>query len=493
MKKIFIYTTTLILFFLSISCEKKKIDYQSDDEYVNKWIYDNMSIYYLWNDKMPAPSSAQYQVKPDKFFDYLLYKYDPVSNPDGDRFSWIQDNYEDLLNYLSGVSSSDIGFRYLTFYITNGSPEIEMRVVYTKKGSDAEAKGVKRGDCIRAINGVTITENNYKDVVLGNNDKTLSRVRYVQNPQTGALVAEPLDDVTVKMNFDFAENPIYLDSVYNFDNKKIGYLVYNSFKCDKGDDSYEYDLQLMQVLNNMKSKGISDLILDLRYNSGGRVSSAIYLASALVKNHSTNNVFQNRKYNALLEDALRKEYGDAYFNDYFQSEIVKNGVSLSPIPLLNLSNLYIITGTRTASASELIINGLIPYMDNIILIGDKTSGKDVGSISIYEKNDERNKWGMQPIVFKTYNSLGQSDYTAGFSPSYGNQIKEFRYQMVEFGDTSDPLLNRAFELIIGDKNLLGKPIKTTTNITPIVEPKGFDEYILHDDIREKDLLDLMRK
>lgn len=493
MKKIFLYATTFVLFFLIISCEKNNIVYQSDNEYVNRWIHDKMSIYYLWNDKLPTIESTQYNVNPDIFFDNILYKYNEQINPDGDRFSWIQNNYEELLNLLNGVSSYDIGFDYQPYYIVNGKPEVEMRITYIKKGSDAEAKGVKRGHCIRAVNGVTITDKNYRDVFSGSDDKKLSRVRYVQNYETNELTVETLEDITIKMNAQFAENPVYLDSIYTFDNKKIGYLVYNFFSNDKGDKSYEYDIQLMQVLTDMKSKGITEMILDLRYNSGGAVSSAVALASALVKNHSTKNILAYAKYNALLQETLRKEYGDDFFNTYFQSEIVKDETAIAQIPLLNLSNLYILTGARTASASELVINGLMPYMDNIILIGDKTYGKNVGSISIYEKNDERNKWGMQPIVVKFYNSLGFSDYTDGFLPNIGNSINEFNYQLVELGDTSDPLLNRAIELITGNKNLLKKPIKTTKYNYPLAKPEQPNQFNMRDDVREKDLLDLMKK
>lgn len=493
MKKIFLYATTLILFFLNISCEKNNITNQSDNEYVNTWIYENMSVYYLWNDKLPVLTPAQYEINPDIFFDKILYKYDAQSNPDGDRFSWIQENYEELLNSLSGVSSYDIGFEYQPYYIVNGSPEVEMKITYTKRGSDAETKGVKRGHCIRAVNGITITDKNYRDIFSGSSDKRLSRVRYVQNPETGELTLEEMDDVTVKMNSQFAENPVYLDSIYTFDNKKIGYLVYNFFSRDNGDNSYEYDLQLMQVLTDMNSKGVTEMILDLRYNSGGAVSSAVTLASALVKNHSTDNVMARAKYNVLLEESLKKEYGDDFFNTYFQSEIVRNGVAIAQIPLLNLSNLYVITGKRTASASELIINGLMPYMDNIILIGDKTLGKNVGSISIYEKKDERNRWGMQPIVVKYFNSVGYSDYTSGFSPNPDNFINEFNYELVELGNTKDPLLNKAIELITGNRNLLEKPIETTKYTLPLAKPKGLEQFNMRDDIHEKELLDLMKK
>jgi len=94
------------------------------------------------------------------------------------------------------------------------------------------------------------------------------------------------------MHSNYAENPIYKDSVYTINNKKIGYLVYNFFARDKGDDSYDYDKLLMKRLDALKTQGVNEMVLDLRYNSGGAVSSAIALASALVKNK----IYQQRIY-----------------------------------------------------------------------------------------------------------------------------------------------------------------------------------------------------
>ena len=108
--------------------------------------------------------------------------------------------------------------------------------------------------------------------------------------------------------------------------------------------------------------------------------------------------------------------------------------------------LYILTGSRTASASELIINGLNPYMD-VFLIGDVTYGKNVGSISLYDDEDPRNTWGMQPIVVKVYNSDNQSDYSQGFSPDIEN--KDNKLFIYPLGDTREELLSKALEQITG--------------------------------------------
>ncbi len=151
------------------------------------------------------------------------------------------------------------------------------------------------------------------------------------------------------------------------------------------------------------------------------------------------------QYNSIVHNSLLKEYGANYNKDYFIDMI--EGTKI-PIPSLNLPRLYVLTSGWTASASEFIINGLKPYMD-VVLIGETTYGKNVGSISIYEENDSKNKWGgMQPIIVRYANSLGQSDFTSGFLPNY--EVDEFKdLYLVDFGNTNDPLLGKALSLITG--------------------------------------------
>ncbi len=491
MKKIVSFSILLSLVLVLFSCKKNPLAEDiSSNEYVNKWIYDEMSIWYLWNDKLP--SQLTYTASPDVFFDKLLYKYDAQSNPDGDRFSWIQNNYQELLNSLTGVSAGDIGFEYRAYYIVSGQPEVEFRVVYAKRGSDAEAKGIKRGQKIRAVDGTVINENNYRTILSGSGSKTLSRVHHVLNPESGEYSLQPMEDVTVQIMTQFAENPILLDSVYPIDNKRIGYLVYNFFARDKGDNSSEYDLQLMQTLHRLKEQEITELVLDLRYNSGGLVSSAVALGSALVKNNSTQNVMMEAKYNALIENRLRIQYGDDYFKTYFQNSIMQGDNQIALIPMLNLSTLYVLTGKNTASASELLINSLSPYMDNIILIGDKTYGKNVGSISIYKENDPNNKWGMQPIVVKFYNSLGNSDFSAGFSPQAENAIHEFDYPLVELGNLQEPLLNQAMQLITNNKEFSRNRLQPLERTKAAESTKMPGRYEMYDDIRLETIRKVIR-
>ncbi len=110
-----------------------------------------------------------------------------------------------------------------------------------------------------------------------------------------------------------------------------------------------------------------------------------------------------------------------------------------------LTHFIILTSSGTASASELIINGLRPYM-GVYLIGDTTEGKNLGSISFYEENDPLNKWGMQPIVSQAFNSLNQSDYTDGFAPD--EKYVETLHVGV-LGDVHEPMLAKALTRILG--------------------------------------------
>ena len=107
---------------------------------------------------------------------------------------------------------------------------------------------------------------------------------------------------------------------------------------------------------------------------------------------------------------------------------------------------YVLTSGRTASASELLINGLKPYME-VFIIGDTTVGKNVGSISLYEPDDPKNTWGMQPIITKSYNSLNQSNYSDGFVPDVFN--KDNALELFPLGDAQETLLSIAIAEITG--------------------------------------------
>lgn len=468
-------------------------DELSNYRYVNDWIHEEMSIYYLWNDKLPR--SPDYSLRPNIFFSSILNTYHSASNPDGDRFSWIQEDYTELLDNLSGVSSDEIGFEYIFAWADKQKSHYYALVLYPRTGTDAEAKGINRGRFITKINGQNITPQNYRDLFGGTGTKRLSMADWTYDAVDKQYFLDNSGEVTIQMHNRYAENPVYMDSVYTYENSKVGYLVYNFFGRDRGNNSNEYDKLLMDRLSEMQSQGIDEMVIDLRYNGGGAVSSAIALASALVKDRSTDNILVTSQYNTIVHNSLSREFGADYNKDYFIDRVQGTTVS---IPALNLPRLYVLTSGWTASASEFLINGLKPYME-VILIGETTYGKNVGSISIYEDDDPKNKWGMQPIVVKYANSLGHSDFTAGFVPNY--KIDEFEdLYLYEFGDTEDPLLGKAIDLITGGT----LATRTSTRIHTSLRSSSVDEkaalkqerqhrFEMYDDVRGEDIRKIMSK
>ena len=434
--------------FLFVACGDKS-DTTENKKYkaINEWIYDEMSLYYFWNDKLPP--SPNYKLKPDEFFNSICYWYDKNTNPDGDRFSWIQENYVDLLNMLSGVSSDEIGFNFMLYYLNQ--TDLFGEIQYVKKGTFAEKQGLKRGQAFTKINGNTLTDKNYQNILMnlkGNYSLTVSDPVIVDD----MLVFQNEYELQLSTMSKYEENPIYLDTVYTVNGKNIGYLVYNFFVDDNGDGKCGYNAQLAQIFSDFKAKNVTDLILDLRYNSGGSTLAATWLSGMIVKGLNAKNIFYRIEYNKGFGNYIRSEMGDDYFNQYFMTEIAPeewNNLT-SAIPGVNigdnLQNFYVLTSQNTASASEMIINGLRPYM-SVTLLGDTTVGKNVASTSFYEENNPQNKWGMQPIIAKMYNKNRESNYTAGFYPDYLNQDRNFPKE--QLGDLEEDMLKEAVSRIAG--------------------------------------------
>jgi len=203
-----------------------------------------------------------------------------------------------------------------------------------------------------------------------------------------------------------------------------------------------YDEQMDQIFADFKAAGITDLVLDLRFNSGGTETAANNLASLIGLSVNNSKLFAKREYNEGVKEAILNDpsLGEDFLTSEFFTKSQNIGTQLSN------GRVYILTSSRTASASELVINALKPYMD-VFLIGDVTYGKNVGSISIYEENDPKNQWGMQPIVVKIYNSENKSDYSNGFTPNILD--KDNSLYLYPLGDAREALLRHAIEHITG--------------------------------------------
>lgn len=434
----------LLLFLAFTSCEKQEDNYVPENLQVNNFIWKGLNLYYLWQTDEPDLADNRFgnqtelnnfltgYSNPNDLFQHLLNK--PISQfPEGeavDRFSVLFSDYSKLEGILSGTTLND-GMDFGLKYKNSNSNEIFGWVRYVLPNSDAATKNVQRGIIFNGINGTTLTDVNYRDL-LNLDTYTINLANYdngniTPNGQSITLTKSVL-----------SENPVYLTTVIESGSHKIGYLMYNGFYS-------QYESQLNAAFGQLKSQGVTDLVLDLRYNSGGSIATAGRLAS-MITGQYTGQIFGKEQWNAKAQ---------AYYNQTNPSELIDlfpstigNG---QPINSLNLNKVYVLTSKSTASASELVINGLEPYI-NVVQIGDVTVGKNVGSITLYDsptftKSDinTKHKYAMQPLVLKITNKNNFGDYINGLQPD--ESITENYGNLGVLGEITEPLLNAAITKI----------------------------------------------
>jgi hypothetical protein len=229
--------------------------------------------------------------------------------------------------------------------------------------------------------------------------------------------------------------------------------MYNGFRIGNSNLT-----ELNNVFAEFVNEGISDLVLDLRYNGGGSVSTAIWLSSMITGQFNGEIMFQEN-WNTEIQTFFDSENPEITINR-FEDEMVKrdsggNIVFQEAINSLGLTKVYVITSGATASASELVINSLNPYID-VVQIGTPTLGKPQASRTIYDSDDFNREganpghtYAMQPLIYEASNIAGVSNYYDGLSPSQGFFQPEQFGNLGVLGEPTEPLLSRAISDITG--------------------------------------------
>jgi carboxyl-terminal processing protease len=404
---------------------------------VNTFVFKGLRDYYLWNEMNSNLTSVNYEKKdslnvylnkftdPQVLFTSLLFKYKEI-----DKWSFLVDNSKTIEDWIAGISET-MGYDFMLGRIGT-SDNLFGFVRYVFKGSPAEKAGVKRGDIFTRINDQQLTVTNYQTLLFTNKTYTMGYATIVNK------TISPSSKAITMTAVEMQENPIEKDTVFTYNNQKVGYLVYNGFNA-------EFDIQLNDVIKKFKDAGIAQLVLDLRYNGGGSVQTSVYLAS-MIYGTDVNKVFARSRYNSGLQAYYTEQYGANSLNDNFVTTIEKTDKHpAAQINTLNLQKIYIIVSDNTASASELLINGLRPYM-NVKVIGINTEGKYTGSATIKDWDENGNvnpnhKYAMQPIIVKYANSAGVSDYVDGLTPDI--TAEEDIASLLPFGDPNEALLKVA--------------------------------------------------
>lgn len=439
MKKIILYLA-VIIFGLFFSCNTDDNNTVPRDLRTNDFVWQGLNLYYLWQEDVENLADDRFTGQdqlnsflrgysdPTDLFNSLLYQKGVV-----DRFSVIYSDYTVLEQVLTGNNKNN-GVDFGLFRKAADSDEIIGWVRYILPNSDASSKDIQRGDLFYAVNGIPLTAQNYQGL-LAHDTYTLHLADYDNGNYT------PNGQSVNLTKYDYSENPVYYTNVYEINSHKIGYLIYNGFYG-------AYDVQLNNVFANFQAQGVTDLVLDLRYNSGGLVSTATHLAS-MITGQFTGEVFAKQEWNAKVNQSFVKEGKEEELINRFSDKLA-NG---NQINHLNLNRVYVLTTSGTASASELVINGLAPHID-VVQIGGTTTGKNVGSITLYDspnfgsknKNPDH-KYAMQPLTLKIVNSTGFGDYQSGLTPDIS--VFENLADIKALGDTDELFLAAAISQITG--------------------------------------------
>lgn len=441
---------------ITTSCSKDQDDLgnpnpgpTSKDLTVQDFMYKAMNIWYYWQQDVPVLADDRFtdnqtytdflDSSPDPetfFFDQLLFAED--------RFSFLSDDYKELTQNLSGVSRSN-GLEFGLFLVSSDSDDIFGYVRYIVPNSNASTADISRGELFTGVDGVTLTRNNYTDLLFGENATYTLNMASI----TDGVISPNGKEVTLTKEEGLVENPVFIVKSFDVEGQKIGYLMYNGF-------TNEFDEELNAAFGQLKADGVTDLVLDLRYNPGGSVNSS-RLLSSMIYGTNTNELYIRQRWN----DKLQEIFEPSDLEDYFAA-VTSSGTSINT---LNLNRVYVITTGSTASASELVMNGLDPYID-VIQIGTTTRGKNEFSITMVDDPDRDgapyvytpsrenrinpdNSWAIQPLVGRNENSVGFSDYTDGFAPAPELELAEDLENLGILGEIDEPLLAKAIQEITG--------------------------------------------
>ncbi|MXV16309.1 S41 family peptidase [Hufsiella ginkgonis] len=424
----------LVTSLVATSCKKdkkNKVDPAQREALTKDSIYLYAQQTYLWNTALPTYEAFNPRKYTSNDAELLAitrltlnpatgknYEYDE-DYPDEPKYSFIDDG---TLASAIGGTAGDYGF---SVFFNSTS---DLRVKYVYPNSPAAALGLKRGYQIIKLNGstdlTTTTNASINFIVNAIFGSAASVTMTVKKPDNST------QDVVVTRG-SYTINPILFTNVYTEGGKKIGYIVFNSFTLN-------VNQQLIAVFADFASKGVTELIIDLRYNGGGAVDTSELLANLIVPASANNTAMYSLHFNQLMQSGnatilKNQKYYDngvltsAFDESYAASDLTRR---FAKIGSLNVNRCYFIVTGGTASASELLINNLKPLMD-VQLIGNKTYGKPVGFFAI-----TIDKLDLYIPQFESKNSLGQGGYYDGIAVN-----KEDNDDLTkEFGDTSEKLL-----------------------------------------------------
>ena len=373
-----------------------------------------MNAFYLWYQTMPAINPVNYET-PQEVLEVLR-------NTTFDRFSYVESTEEFLAYYQEGVY---IGHGFSLKYDEQG----DLRVAFVYEGAPADQAGVDRGWIIESINGTYIEPfSNYFDLIGDDEVGVQNNFGFTDNSGNQVSLTIDKQEVDIKS--------ILHQEVFDVNGTKVGYMVFNHF--------IEPALsELEEAFTSLQDSGVEEFVLDLRYNRGGLETVYTYLAGLVGGEHVNGKVFTKYIHNDKQSTRNKVVFTESY------------DISL------DVDRISFITTGSTASASELVINGLKPYME-VKSFGEYTYGKPVGMYS-WQFDD----YTLVPICFKYTNVNDEGDFYNGLAPDV--DIPDDL--TVPFGDPEEDCLKAALEYI-RTGTLPEGAVKADRLKKPVYEPPG---------------------
>lgn len=461
-------TLVLALFLAAFaSCKKDGPNPDADKEILLR----DSTYYYslvlsLWTDKIPEPKMKSKDEIDLRAFTGNLSTAEQVldkvkSYTTLDRFSFID---------REGVVGEEIGqglhkeFGLVPDYFSpdQTAQNAKLYIKLVQKNSPAEAAGIVRGMEVLSIDGNSkidyTTQKNQGfalvNKLFGGSEKISLQVK---NPADGKVSTVNLNAASYQID------PIIANKVVERGGKKVGYLAYTSFVevlTKTGTTSYYNGL--VQAVKNLESQGIQELVVDLRYNGGGSTNAAELLTNLLAPTKVGTGVMYSYKINEYL-----KGWG---WDNESNPEAPFRSVKFNKENSLNLSKIYFLVTKSTASASELLMNSLIPHMQvEIISQNDAGSyGKPVGFFGLGVVDDYAE---LYITSFQTLNSDGNGDYFNGLSGTKKNSTDDIHHAL---GDPNERMFADALYHIVNKTYQSASASTRRSSTGQVIRPKAFD-------------------
>lgn len=455
---------------------------------VNQWVEEYMRDNYLWNEaieNLTLDNTLGYK----EFLTSILTgvaAQDDINHDDGHWENGVRQSFYTRITGPEGSSEGalrvgtyqDLGVmkaRYVSLSVASKAVD-GIQVLLVSPGSAADRAGLRRGHFITQVNGQAITASNQASmlntILKGMSAHVLAQ-RVVLDDHFRIEALEPVGELSITAA-RYNDPAIYKQFVTEIGNRKVGYLFYMEFTT-------AYDQTLLTAFDEFRNEGVTDLVLDLRYNGGGDIRSCAVLGTLIAGSEYQGQVLTKLVYNA--QRVANGETSDFRIGNKKVWDGVYSLVEEALSHALALKTVYVLTSVDTASASEMLVNGLRGLGITVNQIGMRTNGKNVGMEGFVNQPIDNATYSFYPVTFYAQNAKGECDFSNGLVPDVESNLDDL--YPGEPGTAEDFLFSLATEWIASGSKPAVQPAVGTQGIramqptrsAPAMQARAKDAFV----------------